>query len=113
MIRVVVESPCSGMWERNQDYLKRCLQDCIERGEAPIASHGLLAFSNVLDDYNNAERQKGMEAGWAWLPVANKLVAYLDYGISDGMALGAAQADKLGIPVEVRHIGPNPEPIAK
>jgi hypothetical protein len=46
MRRVIVESPYRGASQaerlRNVSYLKRCLRDCIMRGESPYASRGLL-----------------------------------------------------------------------
>ena len=36
---VILESPYSGDVEANLEYARSCLHDCLERGEAPIASH--------------------------------------------------------------------------
>lgn len=38
---VVVESPYAGDVERNLRYLRAAMADCLARGEAPFASHGL------------------------------------------------------------------------
>ena len=38
----VIESPYAGDVEGNLTYLRACLKDCVERGESPYASHGLL-----------------------------------------------------------------------
>ena len=35
MIRVVVESPFAGDVERNMEYAKEAVLDCLRRGEAP------------------------------------------------------------------------------
>jgi len=58
MRRVIVESPFAGKpgwwqwwqrWQRwrNRAYARRCLADCLARGEAPFASH--LIYSQVLN----------------------------------------------------------------
>ncbi len=51
MIRVIVESPYAGatarIIERNERYLRACLRDCLLRGEAPFASHGLFAVNEL------------------------------------------------------------------
>lgn len=52
------------------------------RGESPYASHGLI--SGALDEAT--ERQRGIEAGYAWWRVADKVVFYTDLGWSRGMA---------------------------
>jgi hypothetical protein len=79
---VIVESPYSGDVPRNMEYLRKCLRDCIMRGESPYASHGLI--SGALDEAT--ERQRGIEAGYAWWRVADKVVFYTDLGWSRGMA---------------------------
>ena len=37
--RVILESPYAGEAERNVAYARRCVRDCLQRNEAPIASH--------------------------------------------------------------------------
>jgi len=110
--RVIIESPCAGangeQVQRNEDYLHEALLDSIKRGEAPIASHGLLAFSGVLDDANPEERRSGMAAGFAWYASAERIVVYADLGISPGMEQGIELARHLGKPVDMRHIRPGP-----
>lgn len=44
---VVVESPYAGDVERNVAYAKRCVLDCLKRGEAPYASHLFFTQSGV------------------------------------------------------------------
>jgi len=102
---VVVESPCAGEWERNRNYANRALRDCINRGEAPIASHVLLAFSGALDDANPDQRAAGMAAGLAWIESADLLAVYMDWGVSSGMQAGINEALKAGLPVEYRRLG--------
>ena len=82
---VVLESPYAGEIGRNVDYARRCVKDSLERGEAPIASHLLYTQKGILDDSKPNERALGIDAGLAWLKVADLHVFYVDYGISPGM----------------------------
>lgn len=108
MRRVIIESPFAGDVERNLTYLRRCVRDCLERGEAPFASHGLYTQPGVLDDDVPAERQLGIDAGFVWRAVAKATIVYTDYGVSSGMQAGIDHATKFGRLVEYREIGPNP-----
>lgn len=101
--RVVIESPYAGDVEANQAYLAECMRDCIMNyGEAPFASHGL--YTQCLDDDHSDERTIGINAGFAWLDVAEYSVVYIDRGISEGMKLGIAKAISLGLEVEYRKL---------
>lgn len=102
MRRVVIESPYAGNVEENVAYLKRCMLDSMERGEAPFASH--LLYTQVLDDTSPVERRYGMEAGFEWARVAEAVVVYTDLGISPGMASGIARATEYGLLVEHRSL---------
>lgn len=106
MIRVIVESPYRGNnyedLEVNMRYLRACMRDCLLRGEAPFASHGLYTQPGVLDDTVPAEREHGIQAGFAWRQAAEKTVVYTDRGMSSGMKYGIAHAEKTGMPIEYR-----------
>lgn len=103
MRRVVVESPYAGDVERHLRYLRACLRDCLDRGEAPIASHGLL--TQVLDDSDPTQRARGIAAGLAWHPVADAVVFYADLGWSPGMVAAEERAYICGCRVEIRRLG--------
>jgi hypothetical protein len=105
MRRVVVESPYAGDRERNLRYLRACLRDCLLRGEAPFASHGLYTMEGVLRDEVPGERKHGIEAGFAWRSAADATVVYEDLGYSSGMSLGVEHAEKIGQSVEIRRLG--------
>ena len=112
MRRVIVESPYSaptpeGIAE-NETYARRCLADCLKRGEAPIASHLLLTQPGVLNDADPAERFLGMRAGWAWTRVADAVVVYMDRGESRGMKQGVEWAHQIEVPVEFRYLDGEP-----
>lgn len=96
---VIVESPYAGDTdaevERNVAYLRACLADCFQRGEAPFASHGLYTQPGVLRDRVPAERERGIRAGFAWRRRAARTVAYIDLGITDGMQRGLDDARNL------------------
>ena len=101
--RVIIESPYAGDVERNKRYLAACMRDCLmNHGEAPFTSHGL--YTVALDDDKPLERDAGINAGFSWAVVAEYVVVYYDFGVSGGMKLGIANAEKLGLPVEMRRI---------
>jgi len=108
MRRVVVESPYSAPTPegiaRHVEYARACLRDCIQRGEAPIASHLLLTQPGVLDDADPVQRHAGMMAGWAWIEHADAVVVYIDLGISDGMMDGIGHATLAGARIEYRSV---------
>jgi len=82
---VVVESPYAGDVQRNLAYLRACLKDCLERGESPYASHGLLTQPGVgCDDDVPAERALGIRAGFAWADRADAVAAIVRPELGDG-----------------------------
>ena len=112
---VIIESPYAGNpdidnevdykadVERNKRYLDACMRDCIlNHKDAPFASHKL--YTDSLDDNNPAEREIGILAGFAWGCQADAVVVYYDFGVSEGMKLGIANAEKNGVPVEMRRL---------
>lgn len=101
---VVVESPFAGNIESNIEYARRCVADCLKRGEAPLASHLLYTQPGILDDTKPEERKLGIEAGHVWIYWAECLVVYTDRGISNGMKAGIEYANGAGTPVEYRSI---------
>jgi hypothetical protein len=106
MRKVILESAFAasptGSVEEHVRYAKDCLQDCLLRGEAPLASH--LLYPGVLDDDVPGERALGIAAGLAWLPVADAMVVYVDYGVSPGMRAAMGEAELADVPVEVRSL---------
>lgn len=102
--RVVIESPYAGEVEENLAYLRAAMADCIARGEAPFASHGLYTQEGVLNDGDARERRKGILAGFSWRHAASKTVVYEDLGVSYGMRLGVRHSRMIGVPVEFRRL---------
>lgn len=85
---VIVESPYTGNVEFNVNYARRCIMDCLHRGEAAIASHLLYTQQGILRDDKASERKMGIEAGIAWKQVAEYSAFYTDLGWSHGMLTG-------------------------
>lgn len=102
---VIVESPYAGDVERNVEYARRCMADCIARGEAPFASHLLYTQDGVLNDGDPEQRNIGILIGFSWATHADATVVYDDYGISSGMKRGIENASKNKRPIEFRSIG--------
>ena len=107
--RVILESPFAPRIgfpddvERNKRYLEACMNDClINYNDAPFASHKL--YTDALDDTNPVERSIGIEAGFVWHGVSDATVVYTDFGISDGMRKGIANAELMEIDVEYRKL---------
>lgn len=94
---VVLESPygvgTEAVIERNREFARACLRDCLARNESPIASHLLLTQSGVLDDADMHQRVMGIDAGNAWIAIADAVVVYEDFGISAGMRRGIVMAE--------------------
>lgn len=109
MFRVILESPFAGDVDTNVKYARRCISDCLKRGEAPFASHLLYTQEGVLDDDIPEERELGIQAGFEWRDTADYTVVYIDYGISKGMLYGIKDAENKGNYVIKRSIGKNPE----
>ena len=104
MRRVIVESPYAGDVERNTQYARKCLHDCLMRSEAPFASHLLYTQPHILDDNVPEQRNLGIESGLAWGEAAEASIVYTDYGITPGMQRGIDRAVARGRPVEYRKL---------
>lgn len=107
-VRVMLESPVAGNSSTavglNRLYAHEALRDSLLRGEAPMAAHLLYAQSFVLDQENPDERELIALAGASWLPLVERVVVYVDRGITPCMEAGIRRAKELGVPVEERSI---------
>jgi hypothetical protein len=107
---VIIESPLGAATraeiEGNKTYARACLRDALLRGEAPFASHLLYDQPGVLDDLDPAERERGLQAGFAWGRYADAVIVYTDRGISNGMQRGIDLAAARGLVVEYRSLQP-------
>lgn len=109
MRRVVIESPYAAPTafarQKNCDYARAAMADCLRRGEAPIASHLLYTQRGVLRDEVAEERALGIAAGLAWGDLADAAVFYVDRGWSSGMEAARDRFTAAGKPIEVRMLG--------
>lgn len=103
-MRVCVETPLRGDYERNVLYADACMLDALERGEAPFLGH--LLYPRVLNDADPVHRAKGIAAHLAWLRAAELVVLYTNLGVSDGMAEAVMLANGLKLPVIERELAP-------
>jgi len=112
---VYVESPYSGSnpqeWQRNIEYARYILQDCLLRGEAPFISHLLYTQAPhvgfVADDdpkHQLLGRKQAIDLAFQWRSKANKTVVYTDFGITRGMKFGIEHAEAMKNPIEYRTI---------
>lgn len=103
---VIIESPYAGKSleeiEWNVRYARAALLDCLNRGEAPFASH--LLYTQVLDDTNPDQRGAGILAGLAIGERSDATVVYDDLGISPGMVIGMMNAHYAKRPIEHRSL---------
>jgi hypothetical protein len=103
-VRTIIESPFAGDVAENLRFVRAIMRDCLYRKEAPYASHALYTQEGVLDDNAPGERTMGMEAGFSWSSVAQKVVVYTNRGISPGMERGIERHKQNGKIVEVRSL---------
>jgi len=102
MNRVIVESPFAGDTKLHIEYAQKCLLDSINKGESPFAGH--LLYTQVLNDADFDERERGIACASSWYGAADKCVVYTNLGISEGMKRGIELATRLGKAVEFRTI---------
>ena len=102
--RVVLESPYGNGSILYLKYARLAMRDSLSRGEAPIASHLLYTQEGILNDEIPKERARGISAGHSWIEVADLLVVYLDYGLSEGMLSGIKMASSCSVPLNFRYI---------
>jgi hypothetical protein len=99
---VIVESPFAGEIETNRRYAIEACADCFRRNETPFASH--LLYPQILDEHSKSDREKGIVAGYAFWPLASKIVFYVDNGWSPGMKRARQRAENLGYAWEERNL---------
>ena len=95
MKRVIVCSPYRGHVEANVARARAACREVALSGAWPLAPH--LLFPQFLDDRIDAERDRGIWCGLAWLTAADELLVVGD--VTDGMRREMAHASELGIPV--------------
>ena len=100
MKRIFVCSPFASeddaLQAANVERARAICREIALAGHAPFAPHLLLP--QVLDDGVEAEREVGLRAGLAWLPVADELWV-CGPGLSPGMVREIREAEQMGIRV--------------
>ena len=94
--------------DANITYARACARDSLMRSEAPIASHLLHTQPGILGDKVPTDREIGIDAGLAWLQVAEATVVYTDRGISPGMQRGIQRVHQAGLWVDYRTLASTP-----
>lgn len=103
MERVVIETPYGGPEiHTNTGYIRECMTDSIDRGEAPVASHFVYGSTGLTPE--DSSRILGIELGFAWMEVCDKVVVYIDRGLSKGVKAAMLRALALGKPIEFRSL---------
>lgn len=102
MKKVFICSPYRGdgktTKETNEAVAALLCKLAISRGCAPYAPH--LYLTKVLNDEKPEERQKGIEAGLAYLEVCDEVWICGNCGISEGMKTELRAAMKAGKPIK-------------
>lgn len=104
-MRVILESPYGGddkQKERHRRYAQKSMYDSLMLKESPLVFH--LLYTQVLDDDDPEQRKTGIEISQDWYKSAEKVVVYVDFGITNGMQQGIDLSMKLGLPIEMRSI---------
>jgi hypothetical protein len=83
-------------------YAEMAMYDCLLRGEAPFASH--LLYPRALADLEPSQRTRGIEAGIAVSLRLDGAAAYIDLGISSGMAMALGRYRQEGVRCELRRL---------
>lgn len=109
-MRTIIESPFkpsdaeieryAGVYDRaalmrqNIQYARLLLSDCLERGEAPFASH--LLYTQVWTELPEV-RAAGIAAGLQWSHGTEQIVFGVDLGTSEGMQLSRDNASLISV----------------
>jgi len=104
---VIVESPYTGAIERNIRYAKRCMKGILKQGNCPFASHILYTQEGILDDDEESERSTGIRCGYKIGNNADKIIFFMDYGMSKGMVFALEHYTKNGSNIHFKYIGAN------
>jgi hypothetical protein len=101
-IVVVVETPFANNAEWNRVYAIEACADCMRRGEVPFSSH--LHFQPIFNELEKVYRERFADAGFAFYPLARKVVFYTDHDWSDNMKRAKRRVDNLGYQFEERRL---------
>jgi len=83
-------------------YAMMATRDSVKRHEAPIATN--LFYYSVLNIHVSIEKDIGLQSLLSWIPNADVLAIYGDYGITQAMDLCIKTAKMKGTHLEYRNI---------
>lgn len=92
MKKAYICSPYSGDVEKHKAYARQLVKWAIDRNYVPICPH--LYLTEVLDDNDPAERERGLKLGLELLAACDIIVVGTAYGISEGMLAEMKQAKR-------------------
>ena len=103
MIRVYLCSPYQGDVDANVALARSICAELTRNGCAVLAPH--LLYPQFLDDTDPAERERGLQAAAAWIPVCNVMWVYKGRNMGEGMIQEISEAHSLNVPIiEQRHL---------
>ena len=88
---------------RMQRYATYATRDSLKRHEAPVATS--LFYYSTLNIHVQIEKDIGLQSMLSWIPNADVLAIYCDYGITQAMDLCIKVAKMKGTHLEYRNIG--------
>lgn len=92
MPRVLVLSPYAGDNERDAEYYRLCVLDCVRRGETAI------------EPYRGYDVRAQRLCSEALVHCVRTVVVYADYGRTVRMGTAEMEAHRVGRPVEYRRL---------
>ena len=116
MSLIILESPYSGDIPTHVAYAQRAMHNSREKGEIVIIPHLLWTQHHLAPTYfvcdwddkyevKNGGREESLKQICKLRKMADKIVFYMDYGMSSGMKDGLEQCKRENIPYEERYIG--------
>jgi hypothetical protein len=82
---------------QNEALAKVLMREVLDQGHAPFLPH--LLYPLVLDDRVKEQRDAGINAGLAWLAVAEEARVFTGLGITGGMRREISQCLSVGVSV--------------
>lgn len=101
---VVIESPYAREKVHDIAYAKQCMKDSLARGEYPLSNCLLYTEHGILNLLNATDRYTEIASALGWMTVADRLVVYLDHGLTPIMEASIRHANAHRIPVDYRRI---------
>ena len=97
--KIILISPISREVISYKPYEIRCIQDSLNRGEAP------LTFRSLFGRAGKVMFSREVKSAFVWFKDVKLAVAYWDWGITEGMKSGIHIMGEMKCPIEYRKIG--------